>query len=342
MKIWIDMATAPQVLLLCPIIGELQKRGYELFVTTRHSTETVALADRRGLLHTTVGFHGGGTLIGKGGAIVLRAIRLIWLLKRQDFSVAISHSSYSQALAAGLMRIPFVALTDYEGHPGMRIVCRVAKRILVPHVFSKENLYRLGASEDQVKSYNGLKEDVYLAAFTPDPMFLEEEGIPADRILVTMRPASEVAAYHQFRNPLFDEVINYVSSNENTFTVILPRTAKQRQRYKALGLSNVLIPDHVLDGPNLIYYSDLVVGAGGTVNREATVLGTPVYTMFKGGLGSVDQHLIRSGKMVRIEDSTDFSKIEICKKPQAPSVSRREGQDDLVNEVIDEILEVCM
>jgi len=336
-KIWIDIVTSPQVLFLCPIIAELEKRGYELLITTRHSTETVPLAERYRLAHTVIGAHGGGTLIGKGTAIALRAVKLISFVRHHTISLAVSHGSYSQALAAGWLHIPMVAFQDYEGHPANYILCRVVKRILVPNVFSKANLYRYGASEAKIESYSGLKENIYLAEFVPDPTFLETAGIPSQEIIVTMRPPNLVATYHRFKNPLFDELLNYISSHSNTFVVLLPRGSEQHRRYEGLGLSNVLIPNHVLHGPNLIYHSDLVVGAGGTMNREATVLETPVYTVFKGRPGSVDQHLIRSGKMVRIEDSTDFSKIKICKKPKAASTSWSKRQD-LVNEVVDKIL----
>jgi len=337
MKIWIDMVTPAQVLFLRPIIAELQKRGFELLLTTRHFTETVPLADRYRLSHTVIGAHGGGTLIGKGTAIALRAVKLISFVRHHAVSCAVSQGSYSQALAAGWLHIPLVAFQDYEGHPANHILCRVAERILVPNAFSKANLHRYGVSEAKIESYGGLKENVYLAEFVPDPTFLETTGIPSQKIIATMRPPSLVSTYHRFKNPLFDELLYYILSHSNAFVVLLPRGSEQRRTYEGLGLSNVLIPKHVLDGPNLIYHSDLVLGAGGTMNREATVLGTPVYTVFKGRMGSIDQHLIRLGKMVRIEDSTDISKIKVCKKPKAACISLRERQG-LVNEVVNKIL----
>lgn len=340
MKIWVDLATPPHVLFFRPIIAEFKRRGCEVIITTRHSTETVPLADKYGLAHTPIGAHGGGSLAGKGAAIVWRALKLVWFLRREKITVAVSHGSYSQALAGALMRVPVVALTDYEGHPGGPIVCRVARKMLVPHVFDKERLYRNGTPAERVDTYNGLKEDVYLSDFKPDPAFLERVGIPPDKILVTMRPASEVAAYHQFENPLFEEVLQYISQQPDTFTVVLPRTADQRQKYEARRLSNVLMPDQVLDGPNLIYYSDLVVGAGGTMNREAKALGTPVYNMFKGELGSVDRYLINLGKMVRIEDISDIDKIKICKKSKNGQGAGQNGHNGLVHEIVDKILAV--
>lgn len=339
MKIWVDMTTPPQVLFLRPIIAELEKRGYELLLTSRHSTETVPLADRYNLEHTVIGAHGGETLIGKGAAIMWRAVKMMSFVRRHAVSLAVSQGSYSQALAARWLRIPMVAFQDYEGHPANHILCRVAEKVLVPDAFSKPNLYRYGASEAKIESYGGLKEDVYLAEFVPDPAFLETNSIPAEKIVISMRPPSLAATYHRFENPLFDKLLHYVSSQPSTFIVLLPRGSERRKWYEDLGLSNVLIPRHVLDGPNLVYHSDLVIGGGGTMNREATVLGTPVYTVFKGKLGSVDQHLIKIGKMFRVEDSNDISQTKLSKKPKTVSSSSRKGRG-LVKEVVDKILEV--
>jgi predicted glycosyltransferase len=339
MKIWVDIATPPQVLFLRPIMEELERRGYELVITTRRATETIALADAYHLSHTVIGAHGGETFIGKGIAIIVRSLRLIWFLRGRGIKLAVSHSSYSQALAAGLMRWRFVALTDYEGHPGMRLVCRFAEKILVPQVFQKENLFRYGASEDQVEFYNGFKEDVYLSDFEPTLDFLKTLGVSDEHILVTMRPPSEEAAYHQFENTLFDEVLKYVAAHPDTFVVLLPRTAKQRQKYESFNLRNVFMPHGILDGPNLVFYSDLVIGGGGTMNREARVFCTPVYTLFQGELGSVDRYLIDTGQMTRIEIREDITRIKICKRTEKPSIVRQNGHH-LIEEIVNKILEV--
>jgi uncharacterized protein len=338
MKIWIDIANSPQVLFMNPIIKELQKRGYDLVITTRQHSETVSLADSFGFSHTVIGAHGGGSFIGKGLALILRAIRLIWFLREKHVDLAVSGSSYSQAMVSACMRIPYIAFNDYEGNPGMHIVCRVARKILVPNVFSKQNLFHYGASEDKIESYNGMKENVYLSDFVPDTKFLEKAGIPSEKILVTMRPASEVSAYHQFENPLFEKALDYIASQDNTYIIVLSRNTSQHEKYAARGLSNVIFPSNILDGPNLIYYSDLVVGGGGTMNREAVVLGTPVYSLFLGLLGSIDKNLIDSGKMNWINDSSQIQRINISKKKNIQPAYQSIGQN-LVKEVVDKILE---
>jgi predicted glycosyltransferase len=339
MKVWIDVATPPHVLFFKPIIAELERRGHTVVITSRRSTETVALADYHGLKHTIVGRHGGETLVGKAVAIFARAARLMWLLRREHIDLAVSHGSFSQAPAAGLVRTPVVSLTDYAGHPAGRLVIMFCRRVIVPHVFDAAELYRRGAKKQQVAFYHGLKEDVYLSGFEPEPGFLEHAGIPGDRILVVARPASEVAAYHRFENTLFDEMLQYIDAHDNTFIVVLPRTEEQRERFAALGIRNMMMPGGVLDGPSLVYHADIVIGAGGTMNREAVALGTPVYTMFKGMLGSVDKHLIESGRMVQVLEREDFDKIDVRKKPDGLAKTQTD-KEALINEIVDKILEV--
>ncbi|GAB4504805.1 MAG: DUF354 domain-containing protein [Anaerolineales bacterium] len=336
MNIWVDIANPPQVLFMQPLIGEMQRRKHRVFVTTRHHSEAVELADHYGLSHKAIGAHGGGSSTGKGIATIVRALQLAQYLASKKINLAVSGSSYSQAVAAKLLHIPFVTLTDYEGNPGLHIVCRVARKILTPRFFAGQNLLRYGALENKIVHYNGLKENIYLDLFVPAPSFWENTGIPAEKFMITMRPESDVSAYHQFENPLFDETLEYLAHQKDTFIVLLPRNAKQKEKYQALGLPNLFIPSRVLSGPDLIYHSDLVVGAGGTMNREAVVLGNIVYSLFMGQIGSVDKYLIDTGKMHWIGSTSEIPTIEIRKK----HLRRRDHADDtLAREVTDLILE---
>jgi hypothetical protein len=339
MNIWVDIANPPQVLFLRPIIAELRRRGHYLVITTRNHSETVSLADGYGLAHKVIGAHGGRTLGGKGIAVIFRALKSILYLRNRGISLAVGSSSYSQALAAKLMNVPLVTFNDYEGNPGLHIICRIAEKILVPNIFSRENLYPYGTSEDRIEFYNGIKENVYLGEFVPAPGFLDSINISSEDILVTMRPASEVSAYHQFENPLFEEALHYIAGRGNTKVIVLPRNLEQRRRYEKIGLGNIVFPENVLDGPNLVYHSDLIVGAGGTMNREAVVLGTPVYSLFMGRLGSVDKALIDSGKIIWVRDSADIKRINVAKKNGLGNDYKWKGRN-LVSEVVDKILKI--
>jgi len=338
-RIWIDLATGPQVLFYVPIICELKKRGNTVLITTRQFTETVSLADRYGLSHTVIGAHGGSTMSGKLFAIIDRSFKLVKFARRQEVDLALG-SSYSQALVAPVLKVPLVICGDYEGNPANHLSCRVAKRILVPDLFHKPNLKKFGASPSKVVSYNGMKENVYLADFKPEVGYLKQLGLDEESIIVTMRPPSEVSSYHQFKNPLFDQLVVWIAEKSFTEIILLPRGAEQRLKFTSMGFKNIRIPDTVLDGPNLIYHSDLVISAGGTMNREAVVLGTPVYTLFMGELGSIDKNLIESGKLTQIESSTDFSKIKLIKKTPQPLSISNNGRT-LVEEVVDLIMEAC-
>lgn len=337
MKIWVDLATAPQVLFMQPLIAEMRRRGHEVLISTREFTETIGLANRCGLDHTPIGAHGGKTMFGKITANIERAARLVCLVRPQHVSLAVSHGSIGQAIAAAWLRIPLIALGDYEGQPFFHVVCRVARRLIVPDVLCKANLRRYGATDAKIVSYPGIKEQVYLAAFRPEPAFRDRLGIPAESVVATMRPPSVVSAYHRFRNTVFDETISYVAGHARTVAVLLPRGAEQRCEYADLGLPNVIIPRQVVDGPQLVYWSDLVVGAGGTMNREATVLGTPVYTQFQGLSGSVDDYLVKQGKMVRVVDSVGIPSIKVCKKRPVDGEPWKQGAG-LVSDVVDKIL----
>ncbi len=204
-------------------------------------------------------------------------------------------------------------------------------------MFCKAHLHRYGATDAKIVSYPGIKEQVYLAAFRPDPAFRDRLGISAESIVATMRPPSVVSAYHRFRNTVFDETLSYVAGHARTVVVLLPRGAEQRRKYASLGLPNVIIPREVVDGPQLVYCSDLVIGAGGTMNREATVLGTPVYTQFQGQRGSVDEYLIKQGKMVRVVDSIDIPTIKVCKKQSTDAKPWKQGAG-LASDIVDKIL----
>jgi predicted glycosyltransferase len=338
MKIWIDLANSPHVLFFRPIIKALQARGHETLITTRHFAETVPLADRYGLIHTTVGAHGGKKILGKVIATVHQTLNSIQFVRGQGINLAVSHNSYTHALAACCLRIPLVTIMDYEHQPANHISFRLAKRVLVPKTFSEEALRKYGASKARSARYDGMKEDVYLADFRPDPAFLTTLGIPPEKIIVTMRPPALVATYHRFQNPFFDGLLEYILSQPNTYVILLPRTLDQRCKYEQIQLINMMVPAQTLDGPNLIYHSDLMISAGGTMNREATVLGTPVYTVFKGELGSIDRYLIQSGKMVQIKGPVDIPKIRLEKKKSGilPTTRHR-----VLNEVVEKILEVA-
>jgi predicted glycosyltransferase len=314
MRIWIDLANSPHVPFFRPLANEFMRRGHDLVVTARQFAETVPLAEAAGFAPEVIGGHGGGKLSGKAGNLVGRGLELARWARGKQIDLAVSHNSYSQILAARALSLRAVTLMDYEHQPANHLAFRLASRVIVPRAFPEAALMRFGVTAAKVKRYDGIKEDVYLANFAADPNFhveLRNLGIEAADILVTARPPASEALYHRFENQLFDQLIDRLLEIPAVKLVLLPRNEWQRQYYAR---DQILIPAQPLDGSNLIARSDLVVSAGGTMNREAAALGVPAASIYMGEWAAIDQQLVNEGRLQRIATEKDARELRIEKK----------------------------
>jgi predicted glycosyltransferase len=313
-KVWIDLANSPQVLFFRPILAELERRGHSVVITTRHFAQTIELADQCGMTHVPVGGHGGKRLSRIGLTLVERAWKLMRFAAPQRCDVAVSHNSYAQAIAASALRLPIVTSMDYEHQPANHLCFRLADRVIVPESFPGDLLAKFGARPRKTSYYSGVKEQIYLSDFRPDPGFRASLGVPADRTMVVLRPPGSWGLYHDFENPLFERVLAHVAGHDAATVLFLPRVPSQAAAVRAAGYRNVIVPDRALDGPNLLHHADAVISGGGTMNREAAVLGTPAYSVFKGKSAAVDRFLIARGRMAHISDEAGIARIRIEKK----------------------------
>jgi predicted glycosyltransferase len=334
MRIWIDLANSPHVPFFKALAARFVELGHEIEITARDFAETVPLAKAAGLAPQVVGAHGGRQVSAKAGNLMSRAWSLATWARKRQFDLAISHNSYSQILAARGLRIRRVTLMDYEYQPANHLAFRLTSRIIVPASFPAKRLRRYGASVGKVRRYHGTKEDVYLADFQPDPAFatqLYELGIHPDNVLVLMRPPARDALYHRFENKLFDEALSQFLARENVQVILLPRNDTQRAMYGSMASDRLIIPLKPVDGANLIAASDLVISAGGTINREAAALGVPVASIYAGTWAAVDEELVREGRLKRIATSTDLGMLAVEKK-QASNPRRASAViDEIVN-----------
>ena len=332
MRVWIDLANSPHVPFFRALTDRFIAAGHEVEITARDFAETVPLARAARFDPHVIGKHGGREVSGKAGNLLGRASELIKWARKQRFDLAVSHNSYSQILAARTLRIKTVTLMDYEHQPANHLAFRLASRIIVPASFPDADLRRFGARVGKVRRYHGTKEDVYLADFQADPAFkarLCELGINPDNVLVLMRPPAVEALYHRFHNTLFDEALDVLLKNDNVRVVLLPRNDDQRTRYT--GRERLIVPSSPLPGADLIAASDLVISAGGTINREAAALGVPAASIYAGKWAAVDEYLINEGRLTRISENTDLKELVVQKKPTAQP--RKSGK------VIEEILQ---
>ncbi len=309
------MANSPHVPFFRALIDEFKERGHSVEVSARDFAQTVELAQKANLNATIIGGHGGRTLKGKAQNIIGRSFELRNWARDKKFDLAVSHNSYSQTLAARLLGVKAVTLMDYEHQPANHVAFRLANRVIVPRSFPEKSLKKFGANKKKVCRYDGIKEDVYLADFVRDEKFIEtlkEFGITNENILVTVRPPARDALYHRFENELFDELLKRLSQREDVKVILLPRTEPQREIYSSF--SNFIIPSFALDGSNLIAHSDLVISAGGTMNREAAALGVPAATIYAGRWAALDEELVSQGRLSRINTREDLESLTIEKK----------------------------
>src|SRR6185437_10094834 len=278
MRVWIDLTNSPHVLVFRPLIRLLRERGHEVEVTAREYAQTMQLLELHGIDATVVGRHGGASTLGKARAEVTRVPALRRWARAHRFDLALAHGSHDLTLTARSLGIPSATTFDYEfAWLQHQLGCRAATRVVVPEAIPPERLARYGARPPKLRRYPGLKEEYYLAGFDPEPV-----EIPSGKRLVVVRTPPEVSLYHRHGNPLFHDVLGLLGRDEATHVVVLPRTAEQREAILALRLPSLAVPERTVDAQSLIAAAAVVVSAGGTMNREAVALGTPVYTTFGG------------------------------------------------------------
>jgi predicted glycosyltransferase len=306
-RVWVDLTNSPHVLVLAPIIRRLQAAGHDVQVTARDFAQTLELAERHGLGAVELGRHGGAGRAGRARALASRSLEAYRWARGRSFDVAVGHGSNDLPIAARALRIPAVDMFDYEWALLQHTVgCRLSRRVLVPDAIPRERLRRYGASGDKLVQYPGLKEEYYLSDFEPDPGAPAALGADGSRLIAVIRTPPELALYHPGSDDLFAAVVDRLGNDPGVHAIVLPRTREQAARLRPLALPSLIVPDGVVDGPSLIAGADLVVSAGGTMNREAVALGVPVYTTFAGRLGAVDELLLAEGRLRRLDRVGDL------------------------------------
>jgi predicted glycosyltransferase len=321
MRVWCDFTASAHPLVFRPLVERLQAQGHEVEITARDYAQTLQLIESHGMTATVIGQHGGRSSWGKLTQMRARLKALRTWAKPRQFDVALAHGSHELTMTARRLGIPSATTFDYEwAWLQHQLGCRAATRVIVPESIPPERLARYSATPPKLQQYPGLKEEYYLSDFEPDESVLDAWGIDRARVLVVLRPPPDVSLYHRHSNPLFPQTLEHLGRAEDVHAFVIPRTEEQRDYVKSLDLPSVIVPERAVDAQSLIALSDLVVSAGGTMNREAAALGVPVYTTYGGRLGGVDEQLIREG---RLRPLTDPRALELQKRERGPGDRER-------------------
>ena len=322
MKVWIDVTNSPHVVFFRPLVALLEEHGHEVEITARRFAQTLELLEDANLPHTVVGPpHGGASVAGKLGAMTARVRALRAHVRGRGFDLALSHASHELPLVARSAGIPSSYAFDYEfARVQHTLGSRAATRVIVPDAIPQDRLDRLGATERKVRRFAGLKEEYALAGFAPDPAVPPSLGLDPTRIQVVIRTPPDVSLYHRHGNPLFGALLDRLGRDPAVQAVVLPRTPEQRHAIAALGHPSLVVPERAVDARTLVALADAVVSAGGTMNREAVALGTPVWTTFAGRIGAVDEALVADGRLRVLGDAEAF--VPVRREPGARPPAR--------------------
>jgi predicted glycosyltransferase len=328
MRVWIDLTNSPHVLVMRPLIERLRGAGHEVCVTARDYAQTLSLCERLGIAHTPVGRHRGERVSAKAVGLASRSLALVrWARAAgRRFDMALSHGSNDVTVAAALLRVPSATMFDYEWAAVQHSInCRLARAVVVPDAIPPERLARYGA-RGKLRRYAGLKEEYYLADFEPDPDVLAQLELDPARPIVVVRTPPEVSLYHRFRSERFARVLERLrraAAEEGVQPVVLPRVDAQREQLARV--PGLLVPEAAVDAQSLIAHADLVISAGGTMNREAVALGVPVYSTFEGRLGALDERLIAEGRLRRLAEPEQLDLSRRVRGFQNPRIRRDPG-----------------
>lgn len=335
-RIWIDLDNSPHVPFFVPIMNTLQKRGAEIMLSARNTYQVCDLLELFQLHCKVVGRHYGKNKIMKVLGNTTRALQLVPGAVRARPDLAVSHGSRAQVLVGKALGIPTVLMQDYEF--STRTGFLEADWVFTPEVVPNRAMC---SRPERVLKYPGLKEDVYAPGFIPNRLILKELKISTGDLIVTLRPPATEAHYHNSRSDvLFAETLRFLDRPDVT-TIILPRSPHQEQAIRRewnhlIASGRMIIPDKAIDGLNLIWFSDLVISGGGTMNREAAALGTPVYSIFRGKIGAVDKYLAEQGRLTLLETAEEIREKIVLRRwnrPARPDPRNRRALKSIVENI---------
>lgn len=327
------MTASAHVLVFRPLIAIMRRRGDDVEITARDYAQTLQLLELHGLTaDAVIGKHGGRSRMQKARRMTGRLSALHHWAKSREFDLALAHGSHELTMTARRLGIPSSNTFDYEfATLQHQLGCRAATKVVVPAAIPPDRLTKYGVRPPKLVQYAGLKEEYYLSDFEPDRSLLDSFGVDDARVLVVLRPPPDVSLYHRHSNPLFPMTLEHLGGLEHVHAFVLPRTDEQREYVHSLALPSVILPEEAVDAQSLIALADVVVSAGGTMNREAAALGVPVYTTYGGRLGGVDEELIREG---RLKPLTDPRALDLSKRGRGPGPERVRRDPALMLELL--------
>lgn len=323
--IWIDLDNAPHVVFFAPLVREFERRGCEVLLTARAVNRTPDLAARYGLSPIVSGRPFPKQKLAKYAGTLFHALNLARRVRPRRPRVALSHGSRAQALAGALLRVPVVLFFDYE-ESDLRVFRYLARWHYFPQLL-EPHLQHWKVPEERRRAYPGLKEHLGLLSRSEDLVALREAGIPVEEPFAVLRPESDTAHYLE---GLDDSALLAAIRKCQAWglvPVVVPRSPSQQERLIPIlaPFGRIVVPNRPVNGMDLLAASRLLVSGGGTMNREAVVLGLPCISMFRGRVGALDRTFIEKGFMLHAPSAAAITAIETPPGARDPGEALRQA-----------------
>lgn len=354
MLIWIDILTPKQLYFLGELGRRLEAKGYEVFRTTRHYREVNELIKLKGINALPIGKHGGASLEGKLTASAKRVEELSHIIGRLKPNLSIAFASPEAARTAFGLAIPHYTINDSPHSIAVaRLTVPLSSKLFSLGIIPKKVWVKLGASPDMVLQYNALDPIAWLKAFIPNPTVLYDLKLDDSKPIVVFRAEEAFASYllgHVSEKesviiPIIDRLIE--EYDKPLQIVALPRYTTQIPIIRAAFHNRVIVPKNVIDGPSLLFFSSVFIGAGGTMTAEAAMLGTPTISCYPREPTLVERYLIGKKLVFRVTDPekvtkktidilNDFNHIHRTQQERARSlISGMEDPIDVILKVVE-------
>lgn len=340
--IWIDFENAPHVWIFKEFLDEFKSKDIDLLLTARNFSATLKLCNYFKLdVENISSTKTRKSKFGKVFYVYLRAKSLISYFRENNLraDLFLSHGSRSGSYAAYKLGIPAVSLDDYEySFKGFNYF---VKELMTPNVIPAE---QWGVFKNKVTQYPGLKEELYLWN-SANYAYEEVNFLQKDKINIVFRPEGRYSHYRSKRSKVVqDEILKLFKGLDNIFIILIPRDEKQKRKicnYFKDNSIQFIVPENVVNGPALLYRSDLVIGGGGTMTRESAILNVSSYTFFGGKLGYADQFLIKNSKLIFISSPNEIQKIVFKKKDKTETLNvSKLGYDFILNHLYKNYLKI--
>lgn len=338
MKIWIDITNAPHVRFFKDIITYFQKEGEDLIITSRKFGDIHKLMEMYGFDFISVGKHG-VSLAEKLKENTERMDGLANIISKEKIDIALSkHSIELPRISFGL-GIPSLYVLDNEhAEAANKLTLPLCDRIIAPKIIDIWKLIYYGADPNKIIPYDGTSEILHFKSFKYNQNILKPLNLNNKHVkTILMRPEPSLASYldANCRESVLSPIVEVLKEYANI--LILPRFKEQEAIFE--GIENVTILKPPVDTSSIIKKCDLVIGAGGTMNRESAILQTPVISCYPGATLSVDKYYINKNLMYRSNNPDEIVNKALNLLVNPPE-NKKIKHDDLFKIIINNVYDL--